>query len=377
MAWLRGAVRLLPVVGPAVDATDAASQGDRVGAAIELCNVAWDLCSILGPGAGLRAGLLASKMGNHASRHAGKVAKRRFFSRATWRSSRRVLKWGLKKKLQRKVGGVALKVGVAAIALADEKVYMRCGASDHRQRPRLIAGTKRQVPAVPAAAAAAESSIDTFTHLSSSESQLHAVLADSVYLPCDKRKGVVATVDPHQIQSGDDVCHAVWYAYVGGSKYRGFWYSAALCHLVLAERGTVGDADDLQRDALLALSLGRAAMSGRARDSAAELAEQARSHQCRRITATGHSLGGTVAAYVTCTSQQSTSPICSGHVFNPGGLPDCARSLSCLLASAEIVVHRIRGDKISVGFLPALQRLYNRRPGYGETDSHRMVHFLK
>merc|ERR1719410_2904663 len=87
-AWLRGAAGLLPVIGPAVDAADAASHGDRLEAAVELCTVALDLCSTLGPGATPRAGLLATKVGSQAVRHVGRMAKRRVAARVTWQSAR-------------------------------------------------------------------------------------------------------------------------------------------------------------------------------------------------------------------------------------------------------------------------------------------------
>mmetsp|Transcript_60878 Transcript_60878/g.120578 ORF Transcript_60878/g.120578 Transcript_60878/m.120578 type:complete len:154 (-) Transcript_60878:109-570(-) len=125
MAWLRGAVSLLPVVGPAVDATDAASHGDRMGAAVELCTVALDLCSTFGPGATSRVSLLATKIGSQVVRHVGRMAKRRVVAQATWQSalrtvatsstaSRHVVKTGLKHRLKSEALRVALKCGITA-----------------------------------------------------------------------------------------------------------------------------------------------------------------------------------------------------------------------------------------------------------------------
>lgn len=46
------------------------------------------------------------------------------------------------------------------------------------------------------------------------------------------------------------------------------------------------------------------------------------------------------------------------HLFNPGGLPDLERSLQVSLSCdrAQVQVHRIAGDVISVGFLPEHQQ---------------------
>lgn len=137
----------------------------------------------------------------------------------------------------------------------------------------------------------------------------------------------------------------------------------------------MGEACDLRQDACLALGLGLAAVSARARAAREELREQAACHDCDTVTVCGHSLGGTVAAFLAC-SPPCGAPVSAAHVFNPGGTPDLTRSASCYFAAPSISVHRIVGDPVSAAFLPYAQSLYSKRAGCEGLDAHRMAHFL-
>jgi len=235
--------------------------------------------------------------------------------------------------------------------------------------PRLLPALALGAGPLPRCAA---SEPGAFAVRSSDDAQLHAALVHAIYAPNEQRRGAVAFFNGGTDDSAAQNC---WYAYVGGDEYRGFWYCTEKRHLVLAERGTAGGADDWLRDACIAAGTGLAAVSGRARVSKAELQKQVQDHHCSRVTLAGHSLGGAVAAFTACSAPRGLC-INAAHIFNPGGLPDLTRYMSCSLASVDIIVHRICGDPVSVAFLPFLQTQYLRRSGYEEVDSHRMVHFL-
>lgn len=390
MAWLRGAVSLLPVVGPAVDIVDSAAQGDHIGVAVELCGLVLDICSAGGGprsawkavqaskaaarGAAVRAGAAAGKraaIGAAASRVAGIVS-----SNAS--GARHVLKAHLKQRVKVRARRVVVKVGLAAAGLLAEGSGRRRAtaapepASEAAQGCLSLAALRAQFLGGPQPSVAAVEPL-TFALQSSADAQLHAAFANAAYTPPEQRRGVAALLDGGAEGFGAATC---WYAYVGGDDYRGFWYSPGPRHLVLAERGTTpSDSDDWQRDACIAAGSGLAATSGRARASKAALLRQVQSHDCGRITLTGHSLGGAVAAFAACTVPRNLH-VDAAHVFNPGGLPDLTRYLSCKLAASDIVVHRICGDPVSVAFLPFRQTQYARKCGHEEVDSHRLTHFL-
>lgn len=318
MSWLRGAISFCPILGPAADLVDAASQGDRVGAAVELCNLALDVCCGHGAASLVRAGALRVKLGQVGLRKLPLVAKN-----------------VLKKKFDARVASVAVKLGVAAACALVRK------------------GKRRIWPDLP------------FEGRSSREAQLHAILAREIYRPMAARRGVCFVP-------------GCWYTYVGGDARRGFWYCPNTLHLILAERGTAfGDGEDLLRDACLGLGFGMAAVSCRARSSMRQLRQQVLSHTCERITVAGHSLGGCVAVFLAARCLVRGRPLVDAvHVFNPGGLPDLSRSLSSELSRVEVHVHRIRGDLVSAGFLPFRQTCYDRRQGFEGQDSHSTLHFV-
>lgn len=354
MAWLRAALSCMPVVGPALDGVDAALQGDRAGATLELCGAAMDLCC-LGPG------LVVSAV------------------------ARRQARGLVKRKLKQKAWQAAIKLGVtAASALlefhqagaAQPPALGRSGRADAdghpslRRRLRVVARRLEQAERFGRRASGAvgpSGRVGTFAELASADARLHAALASAVYLPSGERRGALR---------GDEA--GVFYAYVGGNGHRGFWYAPASRHLVLAERGTSpSDADDLRRDAFLIVGMGRAAISGRAQTSLEALNEQLTCHDCDRVTVCGHSLGGAVAVYLASLPAASRQGVVvdAVHAFNAGGLPDLARSCACSLNSSEVHAHRIRGDVVSAGFLPMAQHTYQPKAGLLET-AHRVAHFL-
>ena len=184
------------------------------------------------------------------------------------------------------------------------------------------------------------------------EALLHARLARQAYVEPGARRG---------LQAGD-----AWYAYVGGDAHRGFWFCPCGHHLVLAERGTK-QLSDLPLD--LGLGMGSCtALQGRAEASQEALAEQRHGHDPHRVTVTGHSLGGAVAALVAHRER------ITAHVFNAGGLPDLERYAQH--AQGALHAHRITGDVISVGFLPGLQRTYPKKAGLKHVPSHSLLHFV-
>lgn len=387
MPWLRGALSCIPVLGPAADALDSAAHGDRVGAAVELCSLALDVCStmshfnsafVIWKAAGPTRLLLQQAVVRGAgSKVYGLAAARRLVAGAA-----KVVKTALKQKVAKRAKRVAIKVGLAAaIALAQEGTA-RLGLRQKRHPQSLGQGTLHFPSAVTGERLEGQAQI--FEARSSREAQLHAVLSREVYLPSDQRRGVAAFFDTQSSESGPDGMlpgRRCWYAYVGGNDYRGFWYSPGNLHLVLAERGTaVADTEDLVRDACLALGSGLAALSSRAQASIESLKLQLECHDSARVTVTGHSLGGAVAVFLAATAGGSRAGgqaqlVDAVHAFNAGGLPDITRSLSLALSKAEVHVHRIQGDLVSVGFLPFFQKCYCRRPELGSIDPHSMMHF--
>lgn len=305
--------------------------------------------------------------------------------------ARHVVKSSLKQKFKAKVCRAAFNLGLMAVTAARGSRKCRICAqhapahlanSIVTNTPPTIPTCPRQIitrtPACPSGIAAFRAAMGpaTFAMQSSADEQLHAALAHAVYSPSNQRRGAVALLDGNEGECGSSTFPRVcWYAYVGGDEHRGFWYSPDQRHLVLAERGTAGDADDLQRGACLAVGAGLAAVSGRARASQVELRKQLQSHDCKRVTVAGHSLGGSVAVFAACAASRALR-VGAAHAFNPGGVPDLTRLLSCSLSSVRISVHHIYGDPLSVAFLPSLQRRYSRRHGWDAVHSHRMVHFL-
>jgi len=397
MAWLRGAVSFVPVVGPAVDVLDSAAQGDHVGAAVQLCGLALDVCTALGPMGGPRRTLQVAKVARKAVGHVRASATKRAalrstvshvtrFAAASARGARHVVKTRLKQQVRAEARRTALKLGLAAVGTLAEASRQR--ARDLRRAARPAEDAARRAGWSSAAWALqgmqavysrlpctgqgpAASLASTFALAGCSDSQLHAAFAHAVYSPSEERQGMLATLD--RAPDGPRSC---WYAYVGGDKYRGFWYSPEPRHLVLAERGTcVDDMQDLQRDICIAVGAGLAAVSNRAWASKVELKRQAECHGCDRITVTGHSLGGAMALFLASTASKDVR-VDAAHAFNPGGLTDLSRYVAVAMARADIKVHHILGDPLSVSFLPFLQQRYAKREGHEDVDPHRMLHFL-
>lgn len=208
--------------------------------------------------------------------------------------------------------------------------------------------------------------LEPFAIRGTADDRVHVELANAVYMPTQLRRGVY-------MSGATD--GASWYAYVGGDDFRGFWYSPGRMHLVLAERGTTGCASDICCDVYLVAGMDLNAVSDRARLSRAALREQILRHDCTRVTLAGHSLGGTVAVFVASTSREDVK-IDAAHAFNPGGIPNFTRYVSCLSAPSNIVVHHIQGDPISAGFLPVVQRRYSRRLGLECVNPHQLAHFM-
>mmetsp|Transcript_101948 Transcript_101948/g.287737 ORF Transcript_101948/g.287737 Transcript_101948/m.287737 type:complete len:398 (+) Transcript_101948:75-1268(+) len=397
MALLRGTVTLLPVIGPAVDGLDAAAQGDHVGAAIELCGLALDVCT-LGQGVALRPAIAGAR-----------AMRPRALRLARLATARHAVGGVVRRKIKSKVRQVALKVGVAAASVfVDSRHHVRLleqvrRCSRHMASlapgrrvtvatpqaaivaPPVLAQGAMQLalpaaeaagsPAAEVSATAVAESLGTFADRGSADAKLHAAPAFFVYdAPADRRGFLV----------DGSLCGnaaVAFYAYVGGDARRGFWYEPTSQHMILAERGTVPDSiSDLQSDACLAMGIGRAAASVRVKDSLALLREQLQSHACRRLTLCGHSLGGTVAVFVAgaATLPEVPGGVEAAHVFNPAGLPDLSRSISCANGRAQIFAHRIRRDLVSTAFLPftACTRVYLKRAGVEHEDPHRMLHFM-
>lgn len=385
MEWLRGALSCMPVVGAAADAVESYQCGDHVGVALNLGSLALDVCSAGGASSTLRAPLrILTKSSWPTARQAARSAATRLG---------RVAKSTLKKKAKQRVREAAAKFGLAAAAAASEADVARplrrrlhdsaCRLSlqnyhlSLQQRFETLSRALHRHPARRACSLPCLKDLH-FESAADKDAQLHAALASQAYrLPSDRRGLLVPAC-------GGSSDEQVWYTYLGGDLYRGFWYSP--CdggHLVLAERGTCSDdSDDLCRDALITLGVTSNAVGSRARSSMQELRQMFRCHTSDRVTATGHSLGGTVAAFL-LRYAGSTVPLSpkldAVHVFNPGGLPDLHRYLTATLsdmASPLLSVHRIKGDVVSVGFLPFAQRRYSRKPCDRAVDPHCMLHFL-
>eukprot|EP00930_Biecheleria_cincta_P042881 TRINITY_DN29507_c0_g1_i1.p1 TRINITY_DN29507_c0_g1~~TRINITY_DN29507_c0_g1_i1.p1 ORF type:complete len:387 (-),score=44.06 TRINITY_DN29507_c0_g1_i1:238-1398(-) len=380
MEWLRGALSCVPVVGAAADALESYKCGDHVGVALNLGSLALDVYTAGGARSTLRAPLrILTNSKLPTTRQAVRGAATRLS---------RVAKATLKKKAKHRVREAAAKLGLAFAAAASEAdltrpLRRRLHDSACRQNLRKCKHSLQQylgalsgaLHSHPARRACSLPSLreQHFESAADQDAQLHAVLANQAYrLPSDRRGLLV----PARVPEGEQV----WYTYLGGDMYRGFWY----CpnddgHLVLAERGTLSDdSNDLCRDAMITLGVTSSAVGSRARSSMHELRQMIRCHTSARVTATGHSLGGTVAAFLLRYASSKVS-IDAVHVFNPGGVPDLHRYLTATLsdmASSSLHVHRIKGDVVSVGFLPFAQRRYSRKPHDKTVDPHRMLHFL-
>eukprot|EP00438_Fugacium_kawagutii_P020238 Skav232475 [mRNA] locus=scaffold2877:175697:176707:+ [translate_table: standard] len=328
---LKNAVSFVPVLGPARDAIESVSAGDKLGAGIALGRLLSDASSIGGsrviPAIPVRR--LAGQVGH-------------------------VLKHTLKRRVRNRTREAVLKVGLTAAAASIEQLKAPFGPI-----PKLISAPCLQ-----------------FSDVCSADAQFHARLALRVYSAPSERSGLLTSSMQIKgvVTSGD-----FWYAYVGGDARRGFWYCP--CHgghLVLAERGTqLVDPQDLARDAWIALG-SSTALRSRVEESLEQLREQCLSHSSFRVTATGHSLGGAVAAGLAGRGLGALGGLEAVHLFNPGGLPDLARYLSWApwKKSCDLKVHRIVGDPISVGFLPVLQQNYSKKVGLEALDSHSLKHFL-
>jgi len=269
-----------------------------------------------------------------------------------------VLKHALKRKVCSRAREAVLKVSLTAAAASMELQPARQCWEHLAQRVRCV-----RLPISPR---------PQFNDVCSADAELHAVLARRVYMDPSERTGLLAS---SMLIKGARTCGEFWYAYVGGDLRRGFWYCPSNHgHLILAERGTqLMDAEDLARDAWIALG-SSTALRSRVEDSKEQLEDQFFSHTSARVTATGHSLGGAVAAGLA-----KMDILDAVHLFNPGGLPDLERYLSWAPGCApfcDLNVHRIAGDAISVGFLPVLQKNYSRKKGLEPIDSHSLRHFL-
>lgn len=331
---LQHAVSFLPVVGPTRDAIQSVSEGNNLAAGIALGRLISDASSVGGPK------LLATMP---VRRLAGQVGH--------------VLKHTLKRRIRKRVQEAGLKVSLTATAASMEvqptcKLWERLA---HFGFPKLR-------------------NMQEFSEVCSADAQLHAVLARQAYLDPSERGGLLtSSMQVKGVSTSGDF----WYAYVGGDARRGFWYCPSHGgHLALAERGTqLLDAQDLARDAWITLG-SSTALRSRVEDSQEQLQDQCFNHGSARVTATGHSLGGAVAAGLAKQAKQGLDAV---HLFNPGGLPDLERYLSWApgwAPSCELNVHRIAGDPISIGFLPVLQQNYSRKKGLEATDSHSLKHFL-
>lgn len=316
MELARLGVSMVPVVGPVADALDAASQGCASAAIMELGLAAMDVVS-LGQTSTLRAA-------TSGVRGLAKVARMRVVASKL----RSVVKTAVKRKAGQKAKQFGAKAGFAAALTAAGRVALRRGGARE------------------------------FAQTGSADQRLHAWMAMEVYcLPTSRRN------------TGS-------YRYVGGDNHRGAWHSPADGgHLIMAERGTK-ERVDLRPDVCLGSGFGTAAVSNRAQQCRAELLYKFRAFpSCRRVTLTGHSLGGSVACFLASSPPEGV-PLTEVHVFNPGGLPDLTRSITCASSATKVHAHCILGDPISAAFLPGAQKHYARRRGYEDHLSHAMVHFL-
>jgi len=332
---LQGALSFVPVVGPAAGAIRSASRRDHVGTAFEVAGLALDLCS---------GGMFGSKTA---------VIRASSWSATSVRYAasglRHVLKTTVKQKAKRRMKRTALKLSLAGIAAVHDRLR--------------------------------HEALMTFENSASCEAKIHALLAQQAYLAPSHRTGLLVGSQA----SPED---RLWYAYVGGDLHRGFWYCPDACnnggHLILSERGTqVRDGEDLGRDTGIALGAPYPAVSDRARRSLQEIWAQIECHNCARVTVTGHSLGGAVAACLVgaegpMEGHRLPQMLDAVHIFNAGGVPDLRRFLTTRALSPVVQVHahRIIGDVISVGFLPGHQHSYTRKPGWEAIDSHRLLHFI-
>eukprot|EP00913_Durusdinium_trenchii_P010422 g9770.t1 len=309
-------------IGPAVDEAQRASKdGDRIGTGLALAQLALDVGGLAGP----------ARLGARAAR--GAVAARGAAGLG------QVLKHTLKRKATdwatRRAREAQVKVSLTALAAALEMPKCRRLLSNHFNLPL------DEPP---------------FSLVASADARLHAILARQVYRPPGERRGLRASLMEVQ---GVSKPGEFWYTYVAGTE-------------VLAERGTrLPDGVDLAVD--LAIASGSTALAGaRARDARRALAAELRHHgPCARVTGTGHSLGGAVLGKL-------LTELNGVHLFNPGGLPDLERSLQVSLSCdrAQVQVHRIAGDVISVGFLPEHQQNYSKTHGLEARPAHSLAHFL-
>merc|ERR1712216_502152 len=136
--------------------------------------------------------------------------------------------------------------------------------------------------------------------------------------------------------------------------------------------GTVGDAEDMVRDTLLSAGMAWPALSSRVRRANRVLDVALRRLGGEwRITVTGHSLGATIMVQLAMSRAGGVHAV---HAFNPGGVPDLARTMGCRLNASHVFLHRIEGDVVSSGFaFGAPDRLYGRRRGHEGVNPHRMV----
>mmetsp|Transcript_131 Transcript_131/g.286 ORF Transcript_131/g.286 Transcript_131/m.286 type:complete len:347 (-) Transcript_131:81-1121(-) len=342
MDLLRGALSCVPIVGPAAGAIDAASRGDHFGTAFEVAGLAFDLCSA--------GGMSGSKTAVHSLACSGVWSTAKGTARCAAERLRHVAKTTLKQKAKRRMKRTALKLGLASAAAVHDMLR--------------------------------HEDLTTFATAASREAEIHAQLAQQAYLSPTHRKGLLFNSEASPEEQ-------LWYAYVGGDSRKGFWYCPAACngggHLILSERGTHHiDGEDLFRDTGIALGVSYSAVVDRAKQSLEDMWAQIECHSCARVTVTGHSLGGAVAACMvgaegTVKWHTSGLPqmLDAVHIFNAGGVPDLRRYLTtrALWPTIQVHAHRIVGDVISVGFLPC-QRSYARKPGLEATDSHRLLHFI-
>eukprot|EP00435_Cladocopium_sp_Y103_P057251 s861_g19.t1 len=214
-----------------------------------------------------------------------------------------VLKHTLKRRVRNRAQEAVLKVSLTAAAASMEvqptcKLWERLA---HFGFPRLRNMVNIQGRA-------------EFSEVCSADAQLHAVLARQVYLDPSERGGLLtSSMQVKGVSTSGDF----WYAYVGGDTRRGFWYCPSHGgHLALAERGTqLLDAQDLARDAWITLG-SSTALRSRVENSQEQLQDQCFNHSCTRVTATGHSLGGAVAAGLAKQAKQGLDAV---HLFNAGG----------------------------------------------------------
>jgi len=251
--------------------------------------------------------------------------------------SRRVLQLALKRKAKRKVREAVVKLGLTV--------------------PRLVADQVAQ----------RHLKLRTFADAGSADARLHAMFALAAYLPHEGRRDL-------------DIEHSGgrWtYTYLGGGAHRGFWACADNRHLLMAERGS-DDAGDILPDLFLACGISSLAVGSRLKAAVLALMSYRQIfNEGWRVTATGHSLGGTLVSHM---SFLDTVTVDSVHAFNPGGIPDVARLANCIFLAKRVKIHRITSDVVSTAFALGLkkrqQRVYNKKAGFSTHSAHNMVHFL-